>query len=139
MMARRNNSYTGNVHLAGEFFVAAELAKRGYAVSLTLGNAKAIDIYAERDGKTVAVQVKSRTNDTGWPMPLDPAKVIDGVPYVLVKLNGEDEAVEYFILTPEQVRAGMRRHGPRCTLYMAQAREGHGRWDILDGYARTVP
>jgi hypothetical protein len=37
-----NDGYTGNVHLAGEFLVAAELAKRDYAVSLTLGNAKAI-------------------------------------------------------------------------------------------------
>ena len=34
-------------HLAGEFLVAGELARRGYAVSLTMGNAKSVDIYAE--------------------------------------------------------------------------------------------
>ncbi len=32
-------------HLAGEYFVAAELYKRGYSVAITLGNAKAIDLY----------------------------------------------------------------------------------------------
>jgi hypothetical protein len=38
--SRRSNA--GNTHIAGEMFVAAELAKRGYLVSLTMGNAKAV-------------------------------------------------------------------------------------------------
>lgn len=32
--------------LAGEFFVAAELLKRGFQTSVTFGNAKAIDLLA---------------------------------------------------------------------------------------------
>ncbi|MFL6335847.1 MAG: hypothetical protein ACJ754_21265 [Pyrinomonadaceae bacterium] len=32
--------------LAGEFFVAAELLKRGLQTSVTFGNAKAIDLFA---------------------------------------------------------------------------------------------
>jgi hypothetical protein len=31
-------------HLAGEYFVAAELSKRGYSIGITMGNAKAIDV-----------------------------------------------------------------------------------------------
>jgi hypothetical protein len=35
-----------------------------------------------------------------------------------------DKPVEYFILTPERVRAGKKQYGspPRATLYMAQAK-----------------
>lgn len=35
--------------LAGEFFVAAELLKRGLQTSLTLGNGKSIDLFAIND------------------------------------------------------------------------------------------
>ena len=38
--------------LAGEFFVAAELLKRGLQTSLTLGNAKSIDLFAINDKDT---------------------------------------------------------------------------------------
>jgi hypothetical protein len=38
-----------STHLAGEYFVAAELYRRGYSVAMTLGNAKAIDLFAEDD------------------------------------------------------------------------------------------
>jgi hypothetical protein len=61
-MVRRSESAKlppGNVHMAGEFFVAAELSKRGYLVSLTMGNAKAVDLFAERRGRAVCIQVKA--------------------------------------------------------------------------------
>jgi hypothetical protein len=49
--------------LAGEFFVLAELLKRGYQASFTLGNAKTVDIFASnpRTGKTVRIQVKTNS------------------------------------------------------------------------------
>jgi len=37
-------------HLAGEFLVAGELARRGYPVSITFGNAKSVDIYRNEGG-----------------------------------------------------------------------------------------
>lgn len=37
--------------LSGEYFVAAELLRRGFTVGITMGNAKGIDILAEKDGK----------------------------------------------------------------------------------------
>lgn len=45
-MAEIQSSSTG---LSGEYFVAAELLRRGYTVGITMGNAKAIDILAEKD------------------------------------------------------------------------------------------
>ena len=38
--------------LAGEFFAATELLKRGLQTSLTLGNAKSIDLFAINDQGT---------------------------------------------------------------------------------------
>ncbi len=84
-------------HLAGEYFVAAELYKRGFSVALTMGNAKAIDLFAEKRTRTVNVQVKAiriRRN-VGWPIMI--AKVLAGVVYVFVCLNEHDEALSYFI------------------------------------------
>jgi len=61
---------SNNSHLAGEYFVAAELYKRGFSVAMTLGNAKAIDLFAEKDQRTVNVQVKaiSLRKNVGWPI-----------------------------------------------------------------------
>ena len=54
-----NNTDKNSSHLSGEYFVAAELYRRGYSVAITLANAKAIDLFAERDARTVNVQVKA--------------------------------------------------------------------------------
>ncbi len=47
--------------MAGEFFVAAELVKRGLQTSVTFGNAKAIDLltYNPNTRQNFTVQVKS--------------------------------------------------------------------------------
>lgn len=44
---------------AGEYLVAAELARQGFTVALPTGNAPDLDILAYRGGKTFAVQVKA--------------------------------------------------------------------------------
>ena len=47
--------------MAGEFLTVGKLFKRGIQASLTLGNAKSIDIFAlnPRNGKNFNIQVKS--------------------------------------------------------------------------------
>ena len=51
-----NGPDRNSTQLAGEFFVAAELYRRGYSVAMTMGNAKAIDLFAERGSRTVNVR-----------------------------------------------------------------------------------
>lgn len=48
--------------IAGEYFVAAELTRRGWVASLTLRNTKGIDILASNSDATnsVAIQVKAK-------------------------------------------------------------------------------
>ncbi len=47
--------------MAGEFLVAGKLFKRGFQVSVTMGNAKAIDlfVYNPKTTRTFNVQVKT--------------------------------------------------------------------------------
>jgi hypothetical protein len=58
-------------NLAAEFYVASALFRLGYNVTLTLGNAKEIDllVYNEKTKKTVTIDVKGSKYTTNWPMP----------------------------------------------------------------------
>lgn len=55
--------------VAGEYFVAAELSRRGKLATLTLKNTKGIDILASNldASKSAAIQVKTRRNkEKSW-------------------------------------------------------------------------
>ena len=99
---RADGQVTG---LAGEFFVAAELLKRGLQTSVTFGNAKSIDLFAHnpRTHKTFTVQVKAVRKRTDFP--IAHALVQERVIYVFVILNKPNVAVQYFIV-PGAVLAG---------------------------------
>lgn len=101
-----------DTHIAGEMFVAAELAKRGYLVSLIMGNAKAVDLFVERDGRALCVQVKAiaRKRYSGWPLPMDKGKIKpksslfrSDVMWVCVILNDIGQPPTYFVLPPKEV------------------------------------
>jgi hypothetical protein len=107
-LPRRPESNTS--HLAGEYFVAAELYKRGYSVAMTLGNAKAIDLFVERGLRTANVQVKAirLRRNVGWP--ILKSKVFSRVVYVLVCLNDEATAPTFFIGTASEIRPRIREY-----------------------------
>lgn len=52
---------TSQIGLAGEFYVLAQLAHRGYVGTMTLGNAKRVDVvvFNERTGKYWRLEVKT--------------------------------------------------------------------------------
>jgi PD-(D/E)XK endonuclease len=91
-----------NTGLASEYFVAAELYRRGFSVGMTIGNAKAIDLLAEKDGRTYQIQVKGiqSTKSICWNLKRDGIKKSSDFYYVLVNLNVDDFGEpEFFILT----------------------------------------
>jgi len=92
---RADGQMTG---LAGEFFVAAELLKRGLQTSVTFGNAKSIDLLAHnpKTGKSFTVQVKAVRKRT--PFPISHLRVQAHHTYVFVILNRPNVEVEYFIV-----------------------------------------
>ena len=54
------------VGVAGEYFAAAELSRRGYIASITLRNTKGIDIIAtnEEGSKSINIQVKASSKSS---------------------------------------------------------------------------
>ncbi len=121
-------------HLAGEYFVAAELSKRGYAIGITMGNAKAIDLFAEKSRKTVNVQVKAIAvkKNVGWPIMRD--RVVPNVMYVFVCLNACGNARAYFILTSEEAKAKVKQYATRGIIDYSTVNtpDYAARWDKIE-------
>jgi hypothetical protein len=120
-------------HLAGEYFVAAELYKRGFSVAITIGNAKAIDLFAEKNGKTVSIQVKaiSSKKSVCWPIKLE--SVLDSIIFIFVCLNGVDDTPTYFILDAQETRSFIKRYKMDVIDYTPLKRSTHeGKWEKLE-------
>lgn len=92
--------------IACEYYVAGELSRLGYNVTLTFGNTKSIDLLIEKDDKVIALQVKGiqKTQSICWN--LDKRKIKENVFYVLVNLHVDNPKVkpEFFILTSSEAR-----------------------------------
>jgi len=122
-----------STHLAGEYFVAAELYRRGYHVGMTIGNAKAIDILAEKGGRNISIQVKAIRDkkSVGWPMMED--RVEEGIMYVFVLLNDPETKPDYFIATGQEARSKVKQYETRGIIQLSSLKsaEFQGRWDKI--------
>jgi hypothetical protein len=92
--------------IAGEYFVAAELTRRGYIASLTLRNTRGIDILASNldATKSVGIQVKAvQGRGKSW-MLNQKIEVSEATNlfFVFIRLNNL-EAPEYYIVPREDV------------------------------------
>lgn len=127
-MMERNST-----HLAGEYFVAAELYRRGFSVGMTIGNAKAIDLFANKNDKTLSIQVKAIRNkkSIGWPMTRD--KVSDNIVYVFVNLNNQENP-DYFIALGQEARVKVKQYTTRGIIDLTTLKNNifYNRWDKLD-------
>jgi len=97
-MIKLEKNQTG---IAAEYYVAGELSRVGYNVSVTFGNTKSIDLLVERGDSTASIQVKGiqKTKSICWN--LDKTKIKKGVKYVLVNLHVDHPEMkpEFFVLT----------------------------------------
>lgn len=122
-----------STHLAGEYFVAAELYRLGYSVGMTIGNAKAIDILVEKDGRMIPVQVKAIRDkkSVGWPMMSD--RVRNDVVYVFVLLNQPGTKADYFIATGAEARLKVKQYATRGIIDITSLKtpEFQERWDKI--------
>lgn len=129
-MADRNTS-----HLAGEFLVAGELSRRGYPISITIGNAKAVDIHADTKEKGT-IKVEAKAGRTKGNFPIKRSSVEKNQYYIFVYLQTEvSEPPEYFvargdeILSKNLIKTWKTRQGiPYKSL---NTEEYKGRWDKL--------
>lgn len=92
--------------IAGEYFVAAELTRRGYIASLTLRNTRGVDILASNldATKSVGIQVKA-VQGRGKSWMLNKKVESDEATnlfFVFIRLNNLDSP-EYYIVPSEDV------------------------------------
>ncbi len=104
--------------IAGEYFVAAELSRRGYVASLTLRNTRGIDILASNADakKSVGIQVKTKYGKKSQWLLNRKAEtdIAENLVYVLVKVSGFDPP-EYHIV-PRAVVAKYVSEGHKAWL-----------------------
>ncbi len=71
MTRNKGKDKGGNTNLAAEFYVASQLFRLGYNVTVTLGHTKEIDLLVTHpDGRMISVDVKGTTWKTSWPLKL---------------------------------------------------------------------
>ena len=97
----------GVTGVAGEYFVAAELSRRGHIASITLRNTRGIDILASSADATrqVAIQVKtSQGSKPQWVLNKKAESLhADNLFYVFVNLKSPQERPDFYIVPSKQV------------------------------------
>jgi hypothetical protein len=110
--------------VAGEYFVAAELSRRGYIASITLRNTRGVDILASNREATKSVAIQVKSSQRGTPEWILNEKILRGehivgaLPenlfFVFVKIPPTGAPPSYHIVSRGEVAR--------------LAREGHDSW-----------
>jgi hypothetical protein len=118
-----NKLSKGITGIAGEYFVAGELSRRGYMASITLRNNESIDIHASNinNNKILAIQVKtSQSAKRSWPVgEKAETRHSENLFYVFVALKQLNERPDYFIVPSKEVAK--------------QVKESHKQWLATPG------
>jgi hypothetical protein len=148
LMIKPNSILVG---VAGEYFVAAELSRRGYIASITLRNSKGVDILASNQEATHQVGIQVKTNKHGRPVWIVNEKAesyfADNLFYVFVGLKQETIRPDYFIVPSKVVaeyverthrewlalpgRKGQAHNDSSVRQFKDMDRNYQDRWDLL--------
>ncbi len=142
-----------SVASAGQYFVCAELSRRGAIASLTLGNTPGVDVLVtKKDGSKLAfIQVKTTAHrDYDWLLGVKDeqwSRQDTNNFYVFVRYEGVDDLPEYYIVPASEVSEKIRRefeewvkkpgrggkpHNPNSTIrYWYDMLEYKDKWEIL--------
>jgi len=100
--------------VSGEYFVAAELSKRGFIASITLRNTNGVDILCSNPeaSKTVGIQVKTNSgSNRSWILNQKAEDYFaDNLFYVFVNLNENKKHPDFFIV-PSKIVAQYCKKG----------------------------
>jgi hypothetical protein len=97
---------TPNTNLAAEFYIASQLFRLGYTVTITLGHTKEIDLFVgDQRGRVIPIDVKGLKNTTNWPVK---PKLISKTHYFILvcyknKFNEPSSAPEVFIIPSRKI------------------------------------
>jgi hypothetical protein len=147
--ARLNSILSG---IAGEYFVCAELSRRGYVASLTLRNTRGIDILVSNADATrsVGIQVKAKQGrGAEWMVnqKIEAEGVAENLFFVFITLNGLDSP-EYYVVPKDSVarytrenhqqwlsttgRKGQKHVDTPMRKFRDPKGEYRDRWDLLE-------
>lgn len=95
--------------VSGEYFVAAELSRRGYVASMTLRNTRGMDVIATNTNASRSVGLSVKTNKTSkkdW-MVNEKAESFhsDNLFYVFVNLKGVGQSPDFHVVPSKVVAA----------------------------------
>ncbi len=100
--------------VSGEYFVAAELSRKGYIASITLRNTKGVDILCSNFNvtKTIGIQVKTNSGlNRNWMLNKKAEEYFaDSLFYVFVNLNNGQKHPDFFIV-PSKIIAKYTKEG----------------------------
>ena len=121
-MEANKNKNLGN---AGEFYVLAQLAQRGYIAGKTDDGQTLIDVIATdpESLNTVNIQVKTRTIDgkiSSWLMSEKNEKVFEKLWYVVVEVGDDDVLPNFFIFSSKEVSDSIKQ---RLIDYLAKPKK----------------
>ena len=155
-ISRQSEKY--HLSLAGEFYVAAELQRRGIAAAVTYGNAKKADVVAFSSGSlAVAIEVKS-TPSQSWVVGSCVPKP-SSAPWVFVHVPANSLASpSFYVLSQQQLfdilnpvdvayrRSYLAKHGEEygdrrgvVNLSRDEAEPFKDRWATIVDLLKTVP
>lgn len=138
--------------VAGEYYVAAELSKRGYVASITLRNTRGIDILCTNEETYKAVNIQVKTNQgsqRSWMLSEKAEKEISpNLLYVFVCLNNSLKHPDFFIIPSEIVakavyeshkqfvdtpgKKGQQRNDNSMRKFFDLEEKYINRWDLLN-------
>lgn len=93
--------------VSGEYFVAAELSRRGYIASITLRNTKGVDVLCSNGDVTRQFGIQVKTNKRSnreWVLNSKAEDYFaDNLFYIFVNLHGVNSHPDYFIVPSKVV------------------------------------
>lgn len=110
--------------IAGTYYVAAELSRRGYVALVTLKNTVGVDIFvsSEQSFKSIGIQVKTNQHSKrkGWLLSKKNEELSDeNLVYVLVNMKEDGERPDFYIIPSETLAQ--------------EVRDGHLKWSETPG------
>lgn len=138
--------------VSGEYFVAAELSRRGFLCSVTLKNTKGIDILVanEEATKNIGIQVKSNQGAKATWILNEKAENFysENLYYVFVNLKGIDTLPDFYIVPSKVVssyinenhknwlatpgKKGQAHNDSSIRSFKDETKKYLNRWDLLN-------
>ena len=116
--------------VAGEYFVAAELSRRGYIASISLRNTRGIDILATNQKASRNVTIQCKTNQKAqrkWMLnEKSEGFVSDDHFYVFVALGGVNTRASYHIVPSRDVAKQVKKSHRHFQLTPDRKGQKHG-------------